>query len=114
MAPAVKELERAIIGRKFRHGGHPVLRWNFENIAIETDKAGNKSFHKGKSRDRIDGAVACAMARGAGCKRREFRIDLQQRGKAARRAAFRLILVISAATWFAASWLADRFFYHVS
>lgn len=26
MAPAVKELERAIIGRRFRHGGHPVLR----------------------------------------------------------------------------------------
>jgi phage terminase large subunit-like protein len=62
MAPAVKELERAIIGRKFRHGGHPVLRWNFENIAVETDKAGNKSFHKGKSRDRIDGAQASAMA----------------------------------------------------
>jgi phage terminase large subunit-like protein len=62
MAPAVKELERAIIGRKLRHGGHPVLRWNFENIAVETDKAGNRQFHKGKSRDRIDGAVACAMA----------------------------------------------------
>lgn len=62
MAPAVKELERAIIGRRFRHGGHPVLRWNFENIATETDKAGNVSFHKGKSKDRIDGAVAAAMA----------------------------------------------------
>jgi phage terminase large subunit-like protein len=62
MAPAIKELERAIIGRKLRHGAHPVLRWNFENIAVETDKAGNKSFHKGKSRDRIDGAVAAAMA----------------------------------------------------
>jgi len=62
MAPAVKELERAIIGRKLRHGGHPVLRWNFENIAVEIDKAGNKSFHKGKSRDKIDGAVAAAMA----------------------------------------------------
>ncbi len=62
MAPAIKELERAIISRKFRHGNNPVLRWNFENIAIETDKAGNKSFHKGKSRDRIDGAVAAAMA----------------------------------------------------
>ena len=62
MAPAVKELERAIIGRRFRHGGHPVLRWNFSNIAVETDKAGNKSFHKGKSSDRIDGAVAAAMA----------------------------------------------------
>lgn len=64
MAPAIKELERAIIGRKFQHGGNPVLRWNFDNIATETDKAGNKSFHKGKSRDRIDGAMATAMAVG--------------------------------------------------
>ena len=62
MAPAIKELERAIVGKSLRHGGHPVLRWNFANIAVETDKAGNKSFHKGKSKDRIDGAVACAMA----------------------------------------------------
>ncbi|GGA81178.1 terminase [Brucella endophytica] len=64
MAPAVKELERAIIGGRFTHGGHPILRWHFDNIAVETDKAGNRSFHKGKSRDRIDGAVACAMAVG--------------------------------------------------
>lgn len=62
MAPAVKELERAIVGNRFRHGGHPILRWHFDNVAVETDKAGNKSFHKGKSRDRIDGAVATAMA----------------------------------------------------
>lgn len=62
MAPAVKELERAIVGGRFRHGGHPVLRWNFANIAIHTDSAGNKVFHKGKSTDRIDGAVAAAMA----------------------------------------------------
>ncbi len=62
MAPAIKELERAIVGRNFRHGGNPVLRWNFENIVVERDKAGNLSFHKGKSRDRIDGAVAAAMA----------------------------------------------------
>lgn len=62
MAPAIKELERAIIGGNFQHGGHAVLRWNFENVAVETDKAGNRMFHKGKSRDRIDGAVATAMA----------------------------------------------------
>ena len=62
MAPAIKELERAIIAGRFRHGGHPVLRWCFDNIAVETDKAGNKAFHKGKSKDRIDGAVASAMA----------------------------------------------------
>lgn len=62
MGPAVKDLERAILGRSFRHGGHPVLRWNFDNIALHVDSAGNKTFHKGKSRDRIDGAVAAAMA----------------------------------------------------
>ena len=28
-APAVNELERAIIGGKFQHGGNPVLRWCF-------------------------------------------------------------------------------------
>ncbi|KEP68522.1 terminase [Thioclava dalianensis] len=62
MAPAVKELERAIVGRRFRHGGHPVLRWNFANIEVRTDSAGNRAFHKGKSKDKIDGAVAAAMA----------------------------------------------------
>jgi phage terminase large subunit-like protein len=62
MGPAIAELERAIIGRKFRHGGNPVLRWCFDNVAIQDDGKGNPSFHKGKSRDRIDGAVAAAMA----------------------------------------------------
>lgn len=62
MAPAIKELERAIIGRQFQHGGHPVLRWNFDNIMVETDRAGNRLFSKGKARDRIDGTVACAVA----------------------------------------------------
>lgn len=64
MAPAIKELDRAIISRRFSHGGHPVLRWNFENIAVHTDSAGNKTFHKGKSTDKIDGAQATAMAVG--------------------------------------------------
>lgn len=62
MAPAIAELERAIIGRSFRHGGNPILRWHFDNISVVVDKAGNKSFHKGRSKDRIDGAVAAAMA----------------------------------------------------
>lgn len=64
MAAPIKELERAIIARRFKHGGHPVLRWNFSNISVETDKAGNKTFHKGRSKDRIDGAQAAAMAIG--------------------------------------------------
>lgn len=64
MAPAIKELERAIIGRKFRHDGNPALRWHFDNIATAKDRHDNVYFHKTKSKDRIDGAVACAMAVG--------------------------------------------------
>ncbi|MEQ8326535.1 MAG: terminase large subunit [Parvibaculaceae bacterium] len=61
-SPALNELERVIVGKRFRHGGHPVLRWNFSNIAIHTDSAGNRTMHKGKSTGRIDGAVATWMA----------------------------------------------------
>lgn len=64
MGPAIRELEKAIIAGKFQHGGNPVLRWNFDNIAIQDDGKGNRSFHKGKARDKIDGAVAAAMAVG--------------------------------------------------
>jgi phage terminase large subunit-like protein len=62
MAPAVMELERAILAGKFQHGGHPVLRWNFDNIVVDMDAAGNKKFTKAKAKDKIDGAVASAMA----------------------------------------------------
>lgn len=62
MGPAVKELERVILAGQFRHGGHPVLRWNFENVQVETDKAGVRMFHKARSGNKIDGAVATAMA----------------------------------------------------
>lgn len=64
MAPATKQLEKMLVGRKLSHGGHPVLRWNFSNIATVRDRNENILFHKGKSRDRIDGAVAAAMAVG--------------------------------------------------
>lgn len=64
MGPAIKELERAILAGRFRHGAHPILRWHFDNIAMDPGKNDMPSFHKGKSRDRIDGAVACAMAVG--------------------------------------------------
>ncbi|KAB0679528.1 terminase large subunit [Aureimonas leprariae] len=61
-SPALNVLERAIVAGKFRHGGHPVLKWCFGNVAIHTDSAGNRTMHKGKSTDRIDGAVATWMA----------------------------------------------------
>jgi phage terminase large subunit-like protein len=61
-SPALEILGRAVTARKLRHGGHPVLRWNFDNVSIHTDSAGNRTMHKGQSRDRIDGAVATWMA----------------------------------------------------
>lgn len=64
MAPAVKEFHRAVISRRLNHGGHPVLRWNFENVVVHKDTAGNQTLHKGKSKDKIDGAVAAVMAVG--------------------------------------------------
>ncbi|WP_152047188.1 terminase large subunit [Aureimonas psammosilenae] len=62
MAPAADALKRAIVGRHFRHGGNAVLRWNFENVVVVRDRNDNIAMHKGKSKKRIDGAVAAAMA----------------------------------------------------
>ncbi|WP_316227881.1 MULTISPECIES: terminase large subunit [unclassified Bradyrhizobium] len=61
-SPALNMLEAAIISGNFRHGGHPVLRWNFSNVAIHKDANDNRIMHKSKSTDRIDGAVAAWMA----------------------------------------------------
>lgn len=61
-SPAVRELERAIIARRFRHGGNPVLRMCFENVAVHKDSNNNMTFHKSRSRGRIDGATAAWMA----------------------------------------------------
>jgi phage terminase large subunit-like protein len=61
-SPALNTLEAAIISGNFRHGGHPVLSWNFSNIAIHTDSNGNRIIQKSKSTDRIDGAAASWMA----------------------------------------------------
>lgn len=62
MGPAVSEIERLVLGRQLQHGGHPILRWNMANVAIDQDAAGNRKFSKRRSVDRIDGAVALAMA----------------------------------------------------
>lgn len=63
MMPAIAALERAIVGRRFRHGGHPVLRYCFANVEAETNSAGHVvRLVKSKKWLSIDGAVAAAMA----------------------------------------------------
>ncbi|BBK33771.1 phage terminase large subunit-like protein [Stella humosa] len=64
MSAPCKEIERAVIGRKLKAGGDPVLRWNIANIRVEPDAAGNIKFAKHKALGKIDGAVAVAMGIG--------------------------------------------------
>lgn len=64
MSPLIKETEKAIHSKRFRHGGHPVLRWMMANVACTKDSKENYFLNKQKSRDRIDGAVCLCMARG--------------------------------------------------
>lgn len=64
MGPAVDALEVAIIDKRLQHGGHPVLTWNLANCVVETDATGARKISKSRSVERVDGAVALAMAIG--------------------------------------------------
>ncbi len=62
MSPPTKELMKLTLEKKIAHGGHPVLRWNMDNILIRQDPAGNIKADKAKSTEKIDGAIALIMA----------------------------------------------------
>jgi phage terminase large subunit-like protein len=62
MSPALRDLESLVLGRKLRHGNHPVLTMCMANATIERGDAGNRKLSKKRSTGRIDGAVALAMA----------------------------------------------------
>ncbi|MCR6498425.1 terminase large subunit [Shinella sp. CPCC 101442] len=62
MSPALRDLESLILNRKIVHGAHPVLTMCMMNATVKPDPSGNRKLDKQKSRGRIDGAVALAMA----------------------------------------------------
>jgi phage terminase large subunit-like protein len=62
MSPALRDLEVAILNKRLRHGGHPVLSMCAANAVVQMDEAGNRKLTKAKSHGRIDGMVALAMA----------------------------------------------------
>jgi phage terminase large subunit-like protein len=62
LSAPTKSLEKAILSKTLRHDGHPVLRWNISNIAVETDATGNVKLSKKVSTERIDGGAALVMA----------------------------------------------------
>lgn len=62
MSPALRDLETAILNENLAHGGHPVMNMCAANAVVQFDAVGNRMLAKRKSRGRIDGMVALAMA----------------------------------------------------
>ena len=62
LSAPTKSLEMAILGRRLRHDGDPILKWNMSNVAVDTDAAGNLRPSKEVSTERIDGVMALIMA----------------------------------------------------
>ena len=62
MSAPTKELERLILEKRLAHNGHEVLRWNIDNLVVETDAAGNIKPSKRKATEKIDGVVALIMS----------------------------------------------------
>lgn len=64
MSPALRTLESLLLNARLRHGNHPVLKMCAVNAVVKMDEAGSRKLDKKKSRGRIDGMVALAMAAG--------------------------------------------------
>lgn len=62
MSPALRTLESLLLNERLTHGRHPVLEMCAANAKVQPDPAGNRKLTKSKSRGRIDGMVALAMA----------------------------------------------------
>lgn len=64
MNPAINAFEAAVLTCDLRHDGNPLTTFCVSNAMSVMDPAGNRKLDKAKSRFRIDGAVALAMALG--------------------------------------------------
>lgn len=62
MSPALRVLESILLSEKMRHAMHPVLLMCARNAVVKANEAGGRKLDKKRSRGRIDGMVALAMA----------------------------------------------------
>ena len=53
-----------VLRKELNHLGNPVLRWQLQNVQIQTDAAENIKVNKQKSSEKVDGIVATIMALG--------------------------------------------------
>jgi phage terminase large subunit-like protein len=70
MPASLLELENAVKEHRVRVRPNPVLRWNVASAVTRENPNGDRIFDKRKSRARIDGVVALAMATGLAASRR--------------------------------------------
>lgn len=64
MSAPTKEIEKEVLTQKLNHEGNPVLAWHISNVQLQRDPAGNIKIDKGRSSEKVDGAVAMVMAKG--------------------------------------------------
>ena len=64
MNACVDALEVNVLNRSIRHDKNPILTMCLGNAVVAMDAAGNRKLDKSRSRARIDGAIALAMALG--------------------------------------------------
>lgn len=60
-APTKRILE-LVLSVEIAHGGNEILRWMASNVIVQMDPAGNIKPDKKRSREKIDGIIALAMA----------------------------------------------------
>lgn len=63
-SPFYTEMQKAIIGRRLRHGGNPVLRWAMGNAVPDVGDSGLVYIGKRRAVESIDPLVAAAIAFG--------------------------------------------------
>jgi phage terminase large subunit-like protein len=62
MTAPVQLLEAEVLDKHIHHGGHPILRWQMSNVAIEMDSSANRKPSKKRAIGHIDGVVSLLMA----------------------------------------------------
>ena len=62
LSAPTKMMEKLILSKEIQHDGNPVLRWMIGNVQLEIDAADNHKPSKKKSKEKIDGVVACICA----------------------------------------------------
>jgi phage terminase large subunit-like protein len=82
LSAPTKALEKAVLSKRLRHDGHPVLRWCVSNVSVESDPAGNMKISKRVSTERIDGVAALVMA-----------IDQLERNSAVKAPSFQMFVL---------------------